>query len=125
MLPVNHRQTVHPNGTLKVENVQQRADQGTYTCQARNRQGLSDKGSVVINVMGKLHETEHSVCFTLSFIRFVNYCTERETYPHFIFICSEINLPNLNLGASLWLSCELQKHILARTIYKPVCQTSS
>jgi hypothetical protein len=56
MLPVNHRQTVHPNGTLMVENVQQKADQGTYTCEARNRQGLSDKGSVDINVMGKLHE---------------------------------------------------------------------
>ncbi|XP_069693342.1 cell adhesion molecule Dscam2-like [Periplaneta americana] len=51
VLPVNHRQTVHPNGTLTVENVQQKADQGTYTCQARNRQGLSDKGSVDITVM--------------------------------------------------------------------------
>ncbi|KAJ9583676.1 hypothetical protein L9F63_021980, partial [Diploptera punctata] len=51
VLPVNHRQTVHPNGTLTVENVQQRADQGTYTCQAQNRQGLSDKGSVEITVM--------------------------------------------------------------------------
>ncbi|XP_021928600.1 Down syndrome cell adhesion molecule-like protein Dscam2 isoform X2 [Zootermopsis nevadensis] len=51
MLPVNHRQTVHPNGTLTVENLQKRADQGTYTCQARNRQGLSDKGSVDISVM--------------------------------------------------------------------------
>ncbi|PNF21232.1 hypothetical protein B7P43_G04189 [Cryptotermes secundus] len=51
VLPVNHRQTVHPNGTLTIENVQQKADQGTYTCQARNRQGLSDKGSVDISVM--------------------------------------------------------------------------
>ena len=58
VLPVNHRQTVHPNGTLTVENVQQKADQGTYTCQARNRQGLSDKGSVDITVMGKIHEKD-------------------------------------------------------------------
>jgi hypothetical protein len=71
MLPVNHRQTVHPNGTLTVENVQQKADQGTYTCQARNRQGLSDKGSVDISVMGKFHEIENYSYFKLSFISFV------------------------------------------------------
>jgi hypothetical protein len=41
-----------------VENVQQKADQGTYTCEAKNRQGLSDKGSVDISVMGKLHEKD-------------------------------------------------------------------
>jgi hypothetical protein len=67
VLPVNHRQTVHPNGTLTVENVQQKADQGTYTCQARNRQGLSDKGSVDISVMGKLHETNNPFNFKLAF----------------------------------------------------------
>ena len=60
VLPVNRRQTVHPNGTLTVENVQQKADQGTYTCEARNRQGLSDKGSVDISVMGKLHEKDNT-----------------------------------------------------------------
>jgi hypothetical protein len=75
VLPVNHRQTVHPNGTLAVENVQQKADQGTYTCQARNRQGLSDKGSVDISVMGKLHETDNPSSFKLKFIRFANIFT--------------------------------------------------
>lgn len=75
MLPVNHRQTVHPNGTLTIENVQQKADQGTYTCQARNRQGLSDKGSVDISVMGKLHETDNPLNFKLAFIRFANIFT--------------------------------------------------
>ncbi|XP_075217809.1 cell adhesion molecule Dscam1-like [Lycorma delicatula] len=51
LLPINLRQTVHPNGTLVVSNVQQRTDQGMYTCQARNRQGHSDKGTVEIAVM--------------------------------------------------------------------------
>ncbi|XP_068082078.1 cell adhesion molecule Dscam1 [Anabrus simplex] len=51
VLPGNHRQTVSPNGTLTIENVQQKTDHGTYTCQARNRQGHSDRGSVEINVM--------------------------------------------------------------------------
>jgi hypothetical protein len=75
VLPINHRQTVHPNGTLTVENVQQKSDQGTYTCQARNRQGLSDKGSVDISVMGKLHETDIPFSFNLTCIRFVNLFT--------------------------------------------------
>ncbi|XP_046406550.1 Down syndrome cell adhesion molecule-like protein Dscam2 isoform X2 [Ischnura elegans] len=49
-LPVNHRQTVHPNGTLVVTNVQQRDDRGTYSCTVKNRQGHSDRGSVEITV---------------------------------------------------------------------------
>ncbi|KAG8230369.1 hypothetical protein J437_LFUL011495 [Ladona fulva] len=51
-LPVNHRQTVYPNGTLAVSNVQQRDDRGTYSCTVRNRQGHSDRGSVEITVTG-------------------------------------------------------------------------
>ncbi|XP_071438868.1 cell adhesion molecule Dscam2-like isoform X2 [Hetaerina americana] len=50
ILPVNHRQTVHPNGTLVVMNVQQRDDRGTYSCTVKNRQGHSDRGTVEITV---------------------------------------------------------------------------
>ncbi|GLH11407.1 Lachesin [Gryllus bimaculatus] len=50
-LPSNHRQSVSVDGTLTVDNVQKRSDQGSYTCQARNRQGHSDRGTVEVSVM--------------------------------------------------------------------------
>ncbi|KAF4527934.1 hypothetical protein B566_EDAN012827, partial [Ephemera danica] len=50
LLPINRRQTLHPNGTLEISNVQQRADRGSYTCEAKNRQGHSDRGTVDITV---------------------------------------------------------------------------
>ena len=54
VLPMNRRQQVFPNGTLIVENVQRSADQGTYTCVAKNDQGFSAKGNLDVQVMGEL-----------------------------------------------------------------------
>lgn len=55
VLPMNRRQQVFPNGTLIIENVQRSADQGTYTCVAKNDQGFSAKGNLEVQVMGKLN----------------------------------------------------------------------
>ncbi|XP_071806322.1 cell adhesion molecule DSCAM-like isoform X2 [Asterias amurensis] len=40
-LPTNLRQTVFPNGTLVIRNVEQGRDEGEYVCTARNKQQLS------------------------------------------------------------------------------------
>lgn len=42
------------NGTLLIENVQRAADQGTYTCIARNRQNETSERSVAVKVLGNL-----------------------------------------------------------------------
>lgn len=60
VLPMNRRQQVFPNGTLIIENVQRSADQGTYTCVAKNDQGFSAKGNLEVQVMGK----SYSLLFT-------------------------------------------------------------
>ena len=52
-LPVNRRQTIFPNGTLTIENVQRSLDEGTYTCVAKNKQGNSATGKLEVQVMGK------------------------------------------------------------------------
>ncbi|XP_071041968.1 cell adhesion molecule Dscam1 isoform X3 [Parasteatoda tepidariorum] len=49
-LPDNHRQTVYPNGTLLVRQVERMVDEGRYTCTLRNKEGESAKGSVYITV---------------------------------------------------------------------------
>jgi hypothetical protein len=53
VLPINRRQSVFPNGTMVIENVQRNMDQGTYTCVARNAQGYTSRGNLEVQVMGK------------------------------------------------------------------------
>ena len=52
-LPFNDRQTVFPNGTLKISNVQRKEDAATYTCVARNDDRYSARSELKVTVMGK------------------------------------------------------------------------
>lgn len=54
LLPINRKQKVFPNGTLIIENVERASDQATYDCVAKNSQGYSARGSLEVQVMGKL-----------------------------------------------------------------------
>ncbi|KAG8187488.1 hypothetical protein JTE90_027213 [Oedothorax gibbosus] len=49
-LPDNHRQSVYPNGTLVVRQVERTVDEGQYACTLRNKEGESARGSVYITV---------------------------------------------------------------------------
>ncbi|XP_015190720.1 PREDICTED: Down syndrome cell adhesion molecule-like protein Dscam2 isoform X7 [Polistes dominula] len=49
-LPTNMRQRV-ANGTLFIDTVQRAADQGTYTCTARNKHNITSQRSVEIRVL--------------------------------------------------------------------------
>ncbi|XP_070135044.1 cell adhesion molecule Dscam2-like [Drosophila bipectinata] len=49
-LPVNLRQRIN-NATLTIENIQRSADQGTYTCIARNKQNYTSMRSVELKVL--------------------------------------------------------------------------
>ena len=51
-LPINHRQHVSRDGTLTIQNVQRSADEGRYTCDARNIEGLGMTQHVYVHVMG-------------------------------------------------------------------------
>lgn len=53
VLPVNRRQRVYANGTLVIEQTQKGVDDGTYTCQAQNRQRNSARRDVQVQVIGK------------------------------------------------------------------------
>nr|XP_045585779.1 Down syndrome cell adhesion molecule-like protein Dscam2 isoform X2 [Procambarus clarkii] len=50
-LPTTHRQRVHANGTLVVEQVTRGTDDGQYSCTASTRQGLSDTQLLTVRVM--------------------------------------------------------------------------
>ncbi|XP_071517586.1 cell adhesion molecule Dscam2-like isoform X2 [Panulirus ornatus] len=50
-LPTSHRQRVHPNGTLVLEEVTRGADDGQYSCTASSRQGRSDTQHLSVRVM--------------------------------------------------------------------------
>lgn len=50
VLPTDHRQKVVENGTLTIQMIDRISDQGTYTCIARNKQGLSSRNSLSISV---------------------------------------------------------------------------
>lgn len=54
-LPSTIRQTVSPNGTLTIRDVDRIVDSGWYTCTASNKQGSSNRRGVHINVVGKYH----------------------------------------------------------------------
>lgn len=53
-LPFNDRQTVFPNGTMVISNVQRKEDAATYTCVARNDEGYSARSDLSVSVMGKI-----------------------------------------------------------------------
>lgn len=50
-LPINMWQRVQ-NATLIIDNVQRSADQGTYTCIARNKHNYTSQRSVEVKVLG-------------------------------------------------------------------------
>ncbi|KAH8025623.1 hypothetical protein HPB51_010684 [Rhipicephalus microplus] len=50
-LPQNHRQRSFPNGTLVVTQVQRSQDTGWYECTARDTQGNTARGQLVLRVM--------------------------------------------------------------------------
>ncbi|XP_042235913.1 Down syndrome cell adhesion molecule-like protein Dscam2 [Homarus americanus] len=50
-LPTSHRQRVHANGTLVVEQVTRTTDDGLYSCTASTRQGLTDTQDLSVRVM--------------------------------------------------------------------------
>ena len=52
-LPFNDRQSVFPNGTLVISNVQRKEDASTYTCVARNDDRYSARSELRVTVMGK------------------------------------------------------------------------
>lgn len=54
VLPINRKQKVFPNGTLVIENVERMSDEATYTCVAKNSQGYTARGTLELQVMGKL-----------------------------------------------------------------------
>ncbi|GLG97376.1 Protein sidekick [Gryllus bimaculatus] len=49
-LPYITRQTVFPNGTLAIQKVQSREDNGLYRCSAANKQGDRSSGTAQVNV---------------------------------------------------------------------------
>lgn len=51
-LPTDMRQRV-ANGTLFIDTVQRSADQGTYTCTARNKHNFTSHRTVEVRVLGK------------------------------------------------------------------------
>ncbi|XP_076349782.1 cell adhesion molecule Dscam1-like isoform X2 [Tachypleus tridentatus] len=50
-LPYNHRQKVYTNGTLIVQNVDRTTDEGTYVCQANDKEGRTAENSILISVL--------------------------------------------------------------------------
>ncbi|XP_037792633.1 Down syndrome cell adhesion molecule-like protein Dscam2 [Penaeus monodon] len=50
-LPMGHRQRVFPNGTLVVEQVNRKNDDGIYSCTASSKQGRSDTQQLTVRVM--------------------------------------------------------------------------
>lgn len=51
---MGHRQRVFPNGTLVVEQVNRKNDDGIYSCTASSKQGRSDTQQLTVRVMGML-----------------------------------------------------------------------
>jgi len=47
------RITMAINGTLFIDTVQRSADEGTYTCTARNKHNFTSHRSVEVRVLGK------------------------------------------------------------------------
>lgn len=54
VLPINRKQKVFPNGTLIIENIERNSDQATYTCVAKAADGYAARGTLEVEVMGKL-----------------------------------------------------------------------
>lgn len=54
VLPINRKQKVFPNGTLIIENIERNSDAATYTCVAKAADGYAARGTLEVEVMGKL-----------------------------------------------------------------------
>lgn len=50
-LPINRRQRAYNNGTLVIEQLQRYEDAGTYTCMTQNKQKLTARRNVEIQVL--------------------------------------------------------------------------
>ena len=48
------RRKIFPNGSLEIHQVVKSYEEGSYSCEAKNRQGQSSKASTQLQVMGKL-----------------------------------------------------------------------
>lgn len=70
------------NGSLFIDTVQRAADQGTYTCTARNKHNFTSQRSVEVRVLGKRTESKyffgtylfyrlHSVYRNISFVAII------------------------------------------------------
>lgn len=53
ILPLDHRHKISTSGSLTIHDVQKAADEGEYTCVARNPDGLMASGSTFISVVGE------------------------------------------------------------------------
>ncbi|GFR31017.1 down syndrome cell adhesion molecule-like protein Dscam2 [Trichonephila clavata] len=54
ILPLDHRHKISNTGYLTIQDVQKAADEGEYTCIAKNPDGLTASGSTYISVVGML-----------------------------------------------------------------------
>ncbi|XP_074596687.1 cell adhesion molecule Dscam1-like [Brevipalpus obovatus] len=50
LLPSNHRQTVHPNGTLIIRDIAKESDEGYYACTAVNGEGLESSNGFHLSI---------------------------------------------------------------------------
>ncbi|XP_022235066.1 Down syndrome cell adhesion molecule-like protein Dscam2 [Limulus polyphemus] len=50
-IPYNHRQRSFSNGTLIIEDVDQRSDGGQYSCVVRNQRGQRDQGKMFLDIL--------------------------------------------------------------------------
>ncbi|XP_022240089.1 Down syndrome cell adhesion molecule-like protein Dscam2 isoform X2 [Limulus polyphemus] len=50
-IPYNHRQRAFSNGSLIIRNVDQRSDEGEYSCTARNQRGQRGHGKMFVDVL--------------------------------------------------------------------------
>lgn len=53
ILPLDHRHKISTSGSLTIHDVQKTADEGKYTCLARDPDGISASGSTFVSVVGK------------------------------------------------------------------------
>lgn len=75
------------NATLIIDNVQRSADQGTYTCIARNKHNYTSQRSVEVKVLGMYkHKSEMPLYLTSS-----NICSESIKYSFLLQISLTFN----------------------------------
>ncbi|KAK1131197.1 hypothetical protein K0M31_017485 [Melipona bicolor] len=70
-LPTNMRQRV-ANGSLFIDTVQRAADQGTYTCTARNKHNFTSQRSVEVRVLGQDDLICHGTLSSTGHVRYAH-----------------------------------------------------